>query len=236
MERSVIVESKLSYRITRMLTLGTASWIAFWACAPPATLPAPIPLGRNDGVELGIGAASSFVSRQDCRYDNGPVDTANLSEPVCEVNPHVLPDMLHWGLFGVTDQVALGWRTSIGAGTPGIAAGAVARWDWTEGANSLVGPQLEVGIAWASLSFPVSYQVKERMWVYTQPSVGLRQNGTATLPIGLGLPLGRRLRLDIEGGIAGPFRPDALSVFDSYGSYRTWASAGIAFRPKSQAP
>ncbi len=53
--------------LPRMILLLSGSWIAFRACAPPSTLPAPVPMAKGDGVQLGGGAVVSLVKGEDCR-------------------------------------------------------------------------------------------------------------------------------------------------------------------------
>ena len=79
----------------------------------------------------------------------------------------------------------------------------------------------------AAVGLPASLQVRDRLWVYTHPSVGIRMSGVGRIPVGVGLPLGSRLRLDLEGGVAYPYTSDfALDAAFRQGP-RGWFGVGL---------
>lgn len=223
----------LSSRVTlpRVLTLLGAAWVSLWACAPPSTLPAPVPLGKTDGLELGGGAVLSAPVGEDCRTDPGASwDTGIVLAAECSPTVEWLADVQHWGLVPLSDQLAVGWMVSGGVGTPGIAGGGVARYDFMKKDTVLIGLQGELGWAWGSIGVPVSGKLGERFWVYTHPSVGYRMNGLVRAPVGLGVELGDALRLDVEAGMGAPFMQGAYTRYESLGGVRPWVGAGVSGR------
>ena len=101
------------------------------------------------------------------------------------------------------------------------------RYDFSRSERLLIGPQVEVGLAWAAVGLPASVQVRDRLWVYTHPSVGVRMSGVGRIPVGVGLPLGSRLRLDLEGGVAYPYTPDFGLDEDFRQGPRGWFGVGL---------
>ena len=215
--------------LPRVILLLSGAWFSFWACAPPSTLPAPIPMAKGSGVELGGGAVLSAVAGEDCRVPEDAVfDTGIVSGADCQRTIQALPDLAHWGTVPLTDQWAVGWQLSGGMATPGIAGGVMGRYDFTKSDRMLIGPQLELGIAWGSIGLPASVRVGDDLWLYTHPSFGYRMNGLARMPVGLGIPLGERLRLDVEAGFATPLMQATYTRFDSLSGVRTWTGVGLS--------
>ena len=215
----------------RFVALLAGAWISSWACAPPSTLPAPIPLAKGTGVELGAGVTVSLANGEDCRIAaDAALDTRSPYTPTCTPTTLALPDIAHWGMVPVSDRWAVGWQLSAGAGTPGIAGGVAARYDFTRSERMLIGPQLEAGVAWGAIGLPASIRVGDRLWLYTHPSVGYRLNGLGRVPIGMGMPIGKRLRLDVEGGYAVPVMHGLYTRYDAVYGGRSWVSAGLSTR------
>jgi len=224
-------ESALSRGAARLLMLAAGAWLSLWACAPPSTLPAPIPLAKSDGVELGGGATVSLGLGEDCRVpEEVAFDTGIIYEPVCERTAVVFPDAAHWGVVPINDQWAVGWNVAVGLGTPGLVGGAMGRYDISKSDRFLIGPQLELGVAWGALGLPASMQVNDRLWLYTHPSVGYRMSGLARAPVGLGLEVGERMRLDMEAGFAVPMMRGTYTSYDSLTGTRTWLGVGLSSR------
>lgn len=215
----------------RLLVLLCGAWFSFWACAPPSTLPAPIPMAKGGGIELGGAGVLSLASGEDCRIpEDAAFDTGRYYVPQCTDTVVPLGDIFHYGVVPLSDQWALGWQVGGGTGTPGLVGGAMARYDFTKNKRMLVGPQLELGVAWGSLGLPASFQVGDKVWLYTHPSVGYRMNGLGRVPVGVGLPIGDRLRLDVEAGYALPVMQGIYTRYESFEGGRTWIGAGLSTR------
>jgi len=228
---SPLPESLWSRGGALLTMLAIAAWLSVWACAPPSTLPAPVPLGKANGVELGGGIAASGAFIEDCRTtESVELGSELVGEPSCERTLVVFPDAAHWGVLPLNDQWAVGWQLGGGLGTPRIAGGAMARLDLAKSERHLVGPQLELGFAWAALGIPASMQVKDKVWLYTHPSVGLRMSGMARAPIGLALDVGKRMRLDMEAGVTIPVSGGLHTRYDSVSSGRVWFGMGLSRR------
>ncbi len=201
--------------IQRLLVLAATAWIACWACAPPTSLPAPVPLAKGDGFELGGGATGGLLFEKDCRTtrDESGATVSYTCDPVLGGTG----DIQQWGMVAVNDRRTLGWVVNGGLGSrtyngdPGVSAGFVTRLDLAEAPHRLIGVQAELGWLWVSVGAPVSFQVRDDIWVYTHPSIGLRNPGYLRLPFGVGVGLNERLRLDIEAGASAPFE-DAIAT------------------------
>ena len=214
-----------------VVVLVVGLWLPLWSCAPPSTLPAPIPLSRSDGLELGGGAVVSTGLGEDCRLpDEVALDTGIMATPTCEPHVVTLPDIAHWGVLPITEQLAVGWNVSGGMGSPVFAGGAMGRYDLLAADRVLLGPQVEVGVAWASVGLPASMQVNDRLWVYTHPSVGFRIGGRARAPVGLSVEVGERMRLDMEAGLAVAMIRGTLTRYDAIDGPRAWMGVGLSSR------
>ena len=188
-------------------------------------------MAKGSGVELGGGATLSHAQGADCRIPaDAALDTGTPYTPTCGASSVLLPDLTHWGMVPLSDRWALGWQVAAGAGSPGLAGGVVGRYDLSKRERLLIGPQVELGFAWGALGLPVSAQVGERVWLYAHPSVGYRINGLARVPVGLGVPIGKRLRLDLETGVAGPITSGIYTRYDGVTGLRTWFSVGLSTR------
>jgi len=221
--------SIVSRTLPRVLMLMTGAWFSFWACAPPSTLPAPVPMAKGDPMQLGGGAVVSLVQGEDCRVpDNAAFDTGLYYVPECSPTVEPLADLTHWGTVALTDQWMVGWQAGVGVATPGLVGGAMGRYDFTKNKRMLIGPQLELGFAWGAIGLPASFQVGDKLWLYTHPSVGYRMNGLGRVPVGMALPIGDRLRLDLEAGYAIPYMQGAYTRYDSLTGGRAWFGAGLS--------
>lgn len=212
----------------RVVWVLSGVWMAVWACAPPSTLPAPIPMAKGDGVLLGGGATVSLVPGEDCRIEDAAAfDTGIAYTPTCAsvIDPRM--DGSTWGVVPLSNRWAVGWQLGAGTTTPGMSGGVMGRYDFSRSERLLIGPQVELGLAWAAVGLPASVQVGDRLWVYTHPSVGIRMSGVGRIPVGVGLPLGSRLRLDLEGGVAYPYTPDFGLDADFRQGPRGWFGVGL---------
>jgi len=114
--------------------------------------------------------------------------------------------------------------------TPRLAGGAMVRYDFTRSKRMLIGPQLDLGMAWGAIGLPASLQVGEKIWLYTHPSIGYRLNGLGRLPVGVGISLRKRLRLDVEAGVGFPVTQGMYTRYDSFTGGRSWLAAGLSTR------
>ncbi|HCH62315.1 MAG: hypothetical protein CL927_14780 [Deltaproteobacteria bacterium] len=212
-----------------LLLLLSGVWLTFWACAPPSTLPAPIPMAKGDGVLLGSGASVSLATREDCRIDDAAAFDSGLPyTPTCSTALQPSADGAFWGVVPLSDRWAVGGQLTAGQATPGIAGGVMGRYDFTKNERMLIGAQVELGAFWMSVGVPASFQVRDRVWLYTHPSLGLRTSGPSRIPLGVGVPLGSRLRLDVEGGVAYSFVEEFSSRYASVRSPRGWFGFGLS--------
>lgn len=205
--------------LPRLLVLLASAWLAFWACAPPSTLPAPVPMAKGEGVALGGGAVGG-VAWERCE---GP--EAERGNCLPETVPTV--DLQHWGMGALSDQWALGWTIGGGVGTPGIAGGGMVRFDALATKRALLGPQLEGGFAWWAVGLPMALEVKDGLWLTAHPSYGARAMASLRLPVGLGIALGERSRLDLEAGVGRSVPAPGLGSLVLIQPHRAWIGVGF---------
>lgn len=84
----------------------------------------------------------------------------------------------------------------------GFFAGAALRPRLLETDRLVLGLDGQVGLLWASLGVPLAARVNERVWIFTEPSVGLRNTGLFDLPLGVALHVHDRVDLSVQADYA----------------------------------
>lgn len=62
----------------------------------------------------------------------------------------------------------------------------------------VVGLDAQIGMLWYSLGVPVAARLSDRIWLYTEPSVGGRYTGIVNMPVGVSIEMAERARLSAE--------------------------------------
>ena len=149
----------------RLVTLAACAWFAFWACAPPTTMPPPIPFAKQASKELG-GAVAGDLGM-------GGVGTAGQFWFYGGSNPRN-----RWGGTLAGGYANLGYD-SLGWLAGGVSYQRIAK-------NERTGFTVEAGFLYARVGVPLMMPLANRKtWLYTRPTVGLNMAGAFELPVGI---------------------------------------------------
>lgn len=173
------------------------------ACAPPTSLPPPIPAAGD----LGLGAQLSGG----WGYRPGPAGEGDQGG-VTDLSAWGLARLDRWELGGVAFA---GLSSQLGGGIfARLPLGGSPRW--------VVAPQVELGAAWGGLALPAAWSPRPGLWLHSQPALRLgatEDQGftpTVLLPLGLGWERGERVIVLVEGGgraaLTGARCPDGASL------------------------
>lgn len=166
-------------------------------CAPPSSLPPPVPMGADQSLELGGAASLGGLISQRTQTDHLGNE---LSHTVAE--PAVGGQL--WGDVDLGQRLRLGGTLFLeGYVDTGVAGGGglFARMRMDHSARSYVGLQVELGWAYGSAGLPVAYEVVDGIWVYTTPSLGFSYRGLLRLPAGFSLALSEQMLFSAELGM-----------------------------------
>lgn len=195
--------------------------IALIACAPATTAPPPVPLADDQIREVGLSAGAGafvFYTRScpgnpyaDCRTD-------------VDLSPAI--DGMFWYR---RSRARWDHGFSAGLGSSSLNLGGFARVRLNgDPERRYVGLQLDAGILWASLGVPLSMELQDGLWIYTNPSFGLRWAGPLYVPVGLNKTLNQRSALNVELLYRGEVGP--LTSLGYYDAPILTASAGWSRR------
>lgn len=176
------------------VALGTviAAYYALWACAPAATMRAPIPLTPDNPNELALGfAATSGLEESTTSYGN----------------THGL-DVQAWYLRRLGEHAQIG-GTLFGGQTSLLGTGFLGRFPIVTRDRFTFGVDVEAGWLWLATGVPMAWRVGDDLWFTTEPSVGWRFNNTFRLPVGLGFEAGPHVVVNPEVYLA----YDPLSIY-----------------------
>ena len=161
-----------------LVTVVGAAWFALWACAPAATMPIPAMVGDNTN-EFALGVNETVGSETYLGEFYGP--GVGVSGQFWYLH--------RFGNFNFGGGLFAGQSTLVGGG---VSFGGL----FPVGAVE-VGFRVSGGWLWADLGVPVTVPLGDHVWLYTEPSVGLR-NRVLRLPIGAGFRLGKHVTLAPE--------------------------------------
>jgi hypothetical protein len=154
------------------------------ACAPPTSLPPPIPLAEGQRVEVGL---------QGTYIDN--VGASRLRPPA--------PELFHGQLslsFRVGKRIQLSTVNSMAGMQSLWAHGLVMRYRIAPDARDVWNLHFEGGLAWGGVGFTWAREVGP-IWVYTAPALLSKDTLWARLPAGARVRLHDRLFLSSEAGL-----------------------------------
>ncbi len=161
-----------------LVSLVGVAWFALWACAPMSTMPIPGAIGeQKNEFALGgnyTGGSGTYLGEF---YGSGTGASGQLSYD------H------RFGKFNFGGGIFAGQPTLVGGG---VFFGGL----FPVGAVN-VGFQVSGGWLWADLGVPVTVPLGDRIWLYTEPSVGIRSH-VLRLPVGAGFRLGKHVTLAPE--------------------------------------
>lgn len=160
----------------RALVLVPTSWavayFVFWACAPPSTLPPPLPMMA--GARNQVGASFAMDMGLEATYDS----TA--------LQPQFLPNAQIWYQRALSERFSL-QATAFGGYSSIAGAGIGLRYLHIATPRLRLGTEAQLGWAWARLGMPfaVALGPRAQWWFYTDPAVQLAMSGVVHVPLGL---------------------------------------------------
>jgi hypothetical protein len=205
-------------RVARSLAMIAAAYFVFWACAPPTSLPPPVPMAADQAVEFG-GAATGgayLTTSRSCPESQG-------CSP--ELDPTYGADAQLWLSTPVGDRGTLG-ALLFGGTTTVIGGGGFGRVKLNSSPDSYIGLQGSAGWLWASVGVPLSVRVAGDTWLYTSPSVGFHFTGLVSLPVGVSVHLAEDVLLNAELN----YTTDVMTSLGYYEVPLVHAGLGIAKR------
>ncbi|MCB9761037.1 MAG: hypothetical protein H6739_14455 [Alphaproteobacteria bacterium] len=173
---------KLGEVVAQGLMAGAIGYFVLWACAPPTAMPPPMPSAEGHTWSGGVAAIGGVTGFQE------PALGAHL-----------------WGHRRLGERVDLG-LTAFGGYPYMFGGGAYTRVGFVMKPNLYVGGQVSAGYLYAYGSVPISYGITDRIWVYTNPAVGVSFIGLAHIPVGVSAGLTEHLNLNVEAGMHGDFQ------------------------------
>lgn len=198
--------------IPKLIALGAAAWFAAWACAPPTALAPPVPMAADQRFEAGgMAAGGATISRN------------RGAQPDTALNLWAMGRRGRWDFGGSGGLEANLTQELVGH------AGFFGRYRAIEHDNFVMSPQLGLGWFYASVALPMAVRLRNDLWFYSAPEVGLRLTGLVQLPVGLSLPLGPSTRLNAELGLQADI--PYLSALGYYDGPSVYGGVGLTVRP-----
>lgn len=201
-------------RLLRLSCVVASAYYALWACAPAATM-RPMTLDLDTPDEFGIGAAATFPT------DPTAACTNELFSCEGGFNGQL------WYQHRFDERFSFGGTLFAGQ-TSIVGGGVIARFHWVEIDRLRFGTDLEAGFLWGAVGLPLSVRLVDDLWVYTNPSVGLRFVQPARFPLGVAWGVTDNVWLTAEGAWGFDFlsSPTRSGIYDNHwtaalgGSYR----------------
>ncbi len=176
---------RLLPHLAKVAVLALSAYFALWACAPSASF-RPITLDLDAPHEIGVGGTAS-----------------------ADAYGYYGSDAQLWYAQRVGKKFSLG-GTVFGGATDVVGVGFLGRYHAIEGEKFRLGVDFEAGFLYAAAGLPIAFKLADSVWLYTNPSVGLRSNGIARLPLGAQFNLGKHFVLGAE--VAGLYGNSSLAA------------------------
>ena len=207
------MKAPLSRSLARITAISASAWFAFWACAPPASLPPPVPMAADQSFEIGAAAETGeLFKRSDPAFDEQTYGAQA------------------WLQFRTGDPTEAGIVLALSK--PGLyAGGGYFRYRPVHTEHFTLGAQVEGGFLWASLGMPVAVSPMDNLWFYTEPAVGFNQLGLVQIPVGVSYEFAGHGMVDLEFGsfLGGGYVVE--TNYSSTGGYLPgYVSLGFAYR------
>ncbi len=176
----------------RAALVGALTLVGFLlcACAPPTSTPPPMPMADGQIRELGFALSGGSYIYHTVYCPENPYAE-------CRKDTDLWPaiDGQAW-YRRARNRWEHGFTAS--AGNSSTSLGGFARVRMNQSETSYVGLQVDAGLLWASFGVPMSGQLREGLWIYTNPSFGLRFTGPLYVPIGINKTFDERNTLNVE--------------------------------------
>lgn len=181
------------------------AYFALWACAPAATVRPDLPMAQGQTVGIGLSGTRGLIGRENCR------DVLLSSASSCAAGQLWLHfEALDWFQFGV-----VGFAGDVN----GAGLGPYGRLRLVTEPNFRMAVDLSAGVAWFAAGLPIAMRLGESLWLYSEPSIGLRIFNAGRLPIGVAMDLGVfRVHAEVGAGTGSHDLTTNLDEFMGYGS------------------
>lgn len=178
------------------------SYFVFWACAPPSVVAPMTPMADPRGWDLGGSLSAGGSMRTVGVYDSGPGETGGIEYELVDERREVAQTYggQVWGVYDA-GRVAIGGTLGAAAVLDeggGVHGGVMVRPTLLERDDLMVGLDVQLGWLWGSLGVPISVRATDRVWVYTDPSLGLRYTGLVNVPLGVSIEVAEKVRFNAE--------------------------------------
>ncbi len=158
--------------------LLAAAGLTLLACAPPSTMPPPVPMAKGTHMEVGAATSVGYGFRP--ILEEGSTTSATA-------------DVQIWGLFGVTKRFQVG-VTGFAGNSSAAGLGVLARYQLLRAPGSAVYFQADGGLGWARVGFPWSRRLRKDRWFTSSPMIQVWDVWSADtlmyLPIGMTYQMG----------------------------------------------
>ncbi len=160
-------------KVAGTVSVAAVAYFVFWACAPTTYFQPSGHIQPREGF-VEIGASTALVPGGQVAFDSS-------SDAQTGVQPSF--DFQLSGGAQVNDFLSLRLHVFAGSSTL-VGLGPALRFHLLKDERLDIGVDFQGGWLWASVGLPISVEITDRLWFYTQPSFGLRFQPTQ-LPVGL---------------------------------------------------
>lgn len=143
------------------VAIGTlaVAYFVFWACAPTATLPPPVPFAADEKGEFSLGVVAGGPNEIAAVVPGAQFSYTWHFEPGVDLGLHA------WaGLHGM------------------VGAGINLRWLPNPKRKFAIGLAGQGGWLYANAGLPMSWRVGKNTWIWTQPTLGYDATGAVASP------------------------------------------------------
>jgi hypothetical protein len=196
-------------RLALIASTLVLAYSSLWACAPAASMRAPVPMGDLSN-EVGLAGTWSQVLNE----------TASSGNELVPYVSGVSGQLWYQHQFG--EMITVG-GTVFGGQTNFAGGGIQLRGMWVRAPRFRLGTDLEGGWLWGAVGIPVAVGLTEDAWLYTNPSLRLSTRQLVRLPLGIAGTLGDRwvLQAELSYGLDPTYTPLNQELT---------GSMGVAFR------
>lgn len=214
-------------RITRLVAAQLLLAVHV-GCAPVSTMPPPVPLGEQQTWDLGLAVGTPLLRAPQTPY---PEDRFVVLQRSTPQNTSAYPGAQLWAQRQLGSRVGLGatvfgdtGATRVGSGGGGVYArvAVVHRPEFT------IGLQASTGWLYLSGGLPVGVRLHEKIWLYSNPTVGFDLRGGVYLPIGLSYAAREDILVHLELS-----SHSFINQFAGRVEIMPYAALGVSYRPTS---
>lgn len=182
------------------------------ACAPAATLAPPVPLADGQVAEIGGSITGGGLVPDS---DTGCALVAGCAGASGQI----------YATYTWRERVDLGLM-AFGGNTSLFGGGVYGRFWYIDNPRFRLGGELQAGLFWAAAGVPIAGQLHPRVWMYSNPTLGIRYLSLFRVPLGVSVQVTDHLLVSAEFGAAW----DPWQVFQSPDGVFLYGSAIVGWR------